>query len=76
LFNLIAPNNRCPRSFKKSRHDREFAEAREICDELSDPRIKNHVKTILVLHYSGLGANPMIDALPSLIKRETEVHNY
>jgi hypothetical protein len=59
--------------FEKLRHDREFAEAREICEELSDTAIKNHVKTILVLHYSGLGATPMIDALPSLMKRETEV---
>jgi MFS family permease len=61
--------------FEKLRNDRQFAEARKICDELSDDIIKDHLKTILVIHYSGLGATPMIDALPSLTKHEMAVHN-
>ena len=51
--------------FEKLRSDRQFVEARKICEELSEVAIKDHLKTILVLHYSGLESKPMIDALPS-----------
>jgi hypothetical protein len=53
--------------FEKLRSDRQFVEARKICEELSEIGIKDHLKTILVLHYSGLDSKPMIDALPSRI---------
>lgn len=55
--------------FEKLRSDRQFAEARKICDEITDNRSKDHLKSILVLHYSGLAAGSMIDALPARVSR-------
>lgn len=49
--------------FEKLRNDRQFVEARKICEEISDDNVKDRLKTILVLHYSGLEASPMIAAL-------------
>lgn len=55
--------------FEKLRNDRQFAEARSICNEISDNRSKDHLKTILVLHYSGLDAKSVIESLPDRIAR-------
>jgi hypothetical protein len=53
--------------FEKLRNDRQFVEARAICNEISDNRSKDHLKTILVLHYSGLDAKSVIESLPDRI---------
>ena len=51
--------------FEKLRTDRQFIEARRMCEEISSPAIKDKLKTILILHYSGLESKPMIDVLAS-----------
>jgi hypothetical protein len=52
--------------FEKLRSDRQYVEARKICEEITDEVVKNHLKTILVLHYSGLESSPMIAVLSSI----------
>lgn len=49
--------------FEKLRTDRQLIEARKLCEEISDAVIKDNIKTILVLHYSGLESRPMMDVL-------------
>ena len=49
--------------FEKLRTDRQFIEARKICDEIKDDAKKDNIKTILVLHYSGLQSTGMLDVL-------------
>jgi hypothetical protein len=49
--------------FEKLRTDRQFIEARKICEEINSETIKDHLKTILVLHYSGLQSTGMLDVL-------------
>lgn len=49
--------------FEKLRTDRQFIEARKICDEISNDTTKDSIKTILVLHYSGLQTTGMLDVL-------------
>lgn len=49
--------------FEKLRNDRQFVEARKICDEISDHKVKDKLKTILTLHYSGLETLSLIKAL-------------
>lgn len=52
--------------FEKLRNDRQFVEARKICEEIADDRIKDNLKTVLVLHYSGIDAGPVISLLTRL----------
>jgi hypothetical protein len=49
--------------FEKLRTDRQFIEARKICEEITNDTIKDNLKTILVLHYSGLQSTGMLDVL-------------
>ena len=51
--------------FEKLRTDRQFIEGRRMCEEISNPAIKDKLKTILILHYSGLESKPVIDVLAS-----------
>lgn len=51
--------------FEKLRNDRQYAEARKICDEIENAEIKDKIKMILVLHYSGLNSLPLVDNLNS-----------
>ncbi len=55
--------------FEKLRSDRQFVEARKICDEIGSGEIKDRLKTILVLHYSGLDSKPMIEVLAGIQER-------
>jgi hypothetical protein len=52
--------------FEKLRTDRQFIEARKICEEIKSETIKDHLKTILVLHYSGLQSTGMLDVLAGI----------
>lgn len=49
--------------FEKLRSDRQFVEARTICEDITSRALKDHVKTILVLQYSGLDASKVTAAL-------------
>jgi hypothetical protein len=58
--------------FEKLRSDRQYAEARKICDELNDNSMRDHLKAILVLQYTGLDAKSMIEALPAQTTPESK----
>jgi hypothetical protein len=49
--------------FEKLRTDRQFIEARKICEEIKEEEKKDNLKAILVLHYSGLQSTGMLDVL-------------
>lgn len=55
--------------FEKLRSDRQFVEARRICDEIKNEDTKDKIKTMLVLHYSGIDAS----SLTSSLKREQDL---
>jgi hypothetical protein len=61
--------------FEKLRNDRQFAEARTICNEIVSDDKKDAIKTILALHYSGLDSSPMISILPKMAASEANIPN-
>lgn len=51
--------------FEKLRSDRQFVEARAMCEEISSPEMRDKLKTVLVLHYSGLDSSSLVKELIS-----------
>jgi hypothetical protein len=49
--------------FEKLRTDRQLIEARKMCEEICDTTTKDKIKTILILHYSGLESRPLVNIL-------------
>jgi hypothetical protein len=58
--------------FEKLRNDRQFVEARRICDDITNAALKNHLKTILVLQYSGLDASTVTTALAANVRDKSD----
>lgn len=46
--------------FDKLRSDRQYVEARKICEEISDISIRDNLRSILVIHYSGLDSSSLV----------------
>jgi hypothetical protein len=54
------------------RNDRQFVEARRICDDITNAALKDHLRTILVLQYSGLDASTITTALAANVRDKSD----
>lgn len=59
--------------FEKLRKDRLHAESRRLCDEVTDPKLKDALRVELILHYAELPESPAIaDRIIALIRNEQQ----